>query len=120
MLYMLSDNNLFHRFLKSHQRIYNVQHYEVIPFQPIQQKFDTTNVVSAPKLWCLKKIKSKKTKVCSNAQVLNLNFFYPSRLQNLAVTIVPLPHCYHELDMIRTNFCFCQYPPLEKECYKNV
>ena len=29
------SDNLSHKFLKCHQRIHNVQHYELIPFQPM-------------------------------------------------------------------------------------
>ena len=44
--------------------------------------------------------------------MLNLickSWLTPSRLQNLAVTIILLPHRYSKLEMAGAIFCYCQY-----------
>ena len=41
-------------------------------------------------------------------------------LRILAVTIVPLPHCYHKIEMVGAIFCYRQYFYPKKQCHKSV
>ena len=42
------------------------------------------------------------------------------RLQTLVVKTVPLPHCYHELEMAGMIFHYHQYFLLKKQCHNIV
>ena len=43
-----------------------------------------------------------------------------SKLRNFAVTIVPLPRCYHKLEMAGTIFRYHKCFWLRRKCHKNV
>ena len=38
----------------------------------------------------------------------------------LAITILPLPRCYHDLEIAGMIFCYHQYYKLKQQYYKNV